>query len=98
MSVQESGHEEWEESPVRSKSSRFVELMLTGQTIKMIAWITIGIVFISISTIQLVTVYRVPIELLALLFLGQGICAISVRYLLQIDYPAKHHAVYNSME
>lgn len=98
MPIQESDQEEWEDSLVRSDKVRFTEFIFSEQTVKMFAWFTIGGTLVSLVAIHLIIEYDVPIELLFLLFCGQGLFAIGFRYLKQISWPAKHYVIHKSVE
>ncbi len=93
MAIQEFDREEWEDTLVRSNEVRLIEFITSEQIIKTVAWFVIGGTFIYLAISQLLSVHNVPLELLFLLFLGQGLFAFGGRYLKKISWPARRYYI-----
>ncbi len=98
MPIQQSNQEEWRDSPARSNKVRIIDFIFSNQGIKIIAWFLIGSIFASMAVIYMMTEFGVPPDLLLLLFLGQGICALAIYYLQQVRWSAKHWIMTNLTE
>ena len=93
MSVQGTDQAVWEDSCVRTRGSRLIEVLFSEPVLKMCSWFLIGGVFESLAVIRLLGKYRVPTELVFLCFLGQGLFAIGIYYLTQISVPSENLSV-----
>ncbi len=73
---------EWQD-PFDRTGMRLIEFLFSDQILKMLSWVVIGSIFVSLAVVRLLGEYRVPIELLFFLFLGQGFIFIGFYYLTQ---------------
>ncbi|MFH5801885.1 hypothetical protein [Haladaptatus sp. CMAA 1911] len=80
MSSQETDQEVWED-PFDRTDIHFIEFLFSDPVLKMLSWVVIGSVFVTLAAVRLLGRYRVPIELLFFLFLGQGFFFIGFHYL-----------------
>lgn len=97
MPSQRTNQEEWEE-PFDRTDIRLVEFLFSDQILKMFSWVVIGSVFVSLAAVQLLGEYRVPIELLFFLFLGQGFLFVGFYYLTQATSSMHCQRLFASME
>ena len=81
------------ESLNRRTSVRLAEFLLSEQTVKTVSWFIVGSVFVGLVIVRLLGKYEVPTEVLAFLFLGQGLFLVGFYYLQQMTIPSKYYPI-----